>query len=253
MAGSPRAPGPLDRAPELPARAVLAAWQAAGTGQFEATVAALAPVGLTAPSGLPGWTRAHVVTHVARNADALVNLLTWARTGVETPMYADPADRDRDIAAGAARPAVEVVADLLAANARLAAAMAELAEPAWSTPVRTAQGRQVPAGLIPWMRAREVWMHAVDLAAGFTCADLPEALAAALLDDAVATVAARGPAAAHLVCEHTDDARRWELPGPGPAVLVRGSLGALVGFVLRGLRLPGLRLPPDAPAPPRWL
>ena len=33
-----------------------------------------------APSALPGWTRAHVLTHLARNADAMVNLLTWART-----------------------------------------------------------------------------------------------------------------------------------------------------------------------------
>ena len=40
------------------------------------------------PSGLPDWTRAHVLTHVARNADAMVNLLTWARTGVPTPAYA---------------------------------------------------------------------------------------------------------------------------------------------------------------------
>src|SRR5947209_4673969 len=34
------------------------------------------------PSLLPGWTRGHVLAHLARNADALVNLLTWARTGV---------------------------------------------------------------------------------------------------------------------------------------------------------------------------
>jgi DNA-binding CsgD family transcriptional regulator len=30
------------------------------------------------PSLLPGWTRGHVLTHVARNADALTNLLSWA-------------------------------------------------------------------------------------------------------------------------------------------------------------------------------
>src|SRR3954447_4566989 len=39
---------------------------------------------LRKPSRLPGWTRAHVVAHLARNADALINLCTWARTGVET-------------------------------------------------------------------------------------------------------------------------------------------------------------------------
>src|SRR6266545_1394914 len=43
-------------------------------------------------SRLPGWTRAHVVTHLARNADAWVNLQTWARTGIEHPMYTSRAD-----------------------------------------------------------------------------------------------------------------------------------------------------------------
>ena len=47
------------------------------------------------PSLLPGWTRGHVLTHVARNADAMTNLLTWARTGVETPAYASPEARGR--------------------------------------------------------------------------------------------------------------------------------------------------------------
>ena len=28
------------------------------------------------PSLLPGWSRGHVLTHLARNADAMVNLLT---------------------------------------------------------------------------------------------------------------------------------------------------------------------------------
>ena len=52
------------------------------------------------PSALPGWNRATLLTHLARNADALGNLLTWARTGVETPMYADPSSRAADIDAG---------------------------------------------------------------------------------------------------------------------------------------------------------
>ena len=43
---------------------------------------------------LPGWTVGHVLTHVARNADAYTNLLTWARTGVETPAYASPEARE---------------------------------------------------------------------------------------------------------------------------------------------------------------
>src|SRR4029453_13661966 len=53
-----------------------------------APAAALDDAALSGRSLLPGWTRGHVLTHLARNADGAVNLLTWARTGVETPHYA---------------------------------------------------------------------------------------------------------------------------------------------------------------------
>ena len=45
-----------------------------------------------------------MLTHIARNADGLRNLLIWARTGIVTPQYADAAERERGIAAGAGPP-----------------------------------------------------------------------------------------------------------------------------------------------------
>jgi hypothetical protein len=33
----------------------------------------------------------------------------------------------------------------------------------WTATVRSAQGREIPAAEIPWVRIREVWIHAVDL------------------------------------------------------------------------------------------
>src|SRR5918999_1732122 len=77
-----------------------------GDGFFLEAVAALDDERLREPSLLPGWTRAHIVTHMARNADGLRNLLTWARTGVETPMYVGD-QRERDIEAGVRRPIAE--------------------------------------------------------------------------------------------------------------------------------------------------
>ena len=44
-----------------------------------------------------------MLAHLARNADGCVNLLTWARTGIETPQYRSAEQRDADIAAGAGR------------------------------------------------------------------------------------------------------------------------------------------------------
>jgi maleylpyruvate isomerase len=64
------------------------AWCTDGERFLDGALDRLAGVDLDGPSLLPGWSRRTVIAHVARNADALCNLLTWARTGVETPMYA---------------------------------------------------------------------------------------------------------------------------------------------------------------------
>src|SRR5690242_11782732 len=73
---------------------------------------------LRAPSHLAAWTRAHIVSHLARNADALCNLLAWARTGVVTPMYPSAEARVEGIEQGVQRPVAEQRADLVAASAR---------------------------------------------------------------------------------------------------------------------------------------
>src|SRR5690349_12024814 len=52
------------------------------------TAAALDDAAVRAPSLLPGWSRGHVLTHLARNADGGRRLLSWARTGIENVEYA---------------------------------------------------------------------------------------------------------------------------------------------------------------------
>lgn len=112
---------------------------------------------LQRPSLLPGWTRAHVLAHLARNADGLVNLLTWARTGVEHPMYASSADRDADVEEGAARGQWLLIEDLSASAARFAQAVRSMPERAWSAEV--VADEPVPAHAIPRMRLRELRVH----------------------------------------------------------------------------------------------
>ena len=158
-------------------------WWADGEQHLGTALGRLTDEEFTAPSLLPDWSRHRLLAHVARNADALVNLLTWARTGVETPMYASPEARDAGISEAAALPPAELRAEVLAATQRLAGAMRGLPADAWSAQVRTAQGRMVPASEVPWMRTREVWVHAVDLDTGVGFADVPEDVLAALVDD----------------------------------------------------------------------
>jgi maleylpyruvate isomerase len=186
---------------------------AAGEAFFLDTLAACPDEALHGPCGLPGWTRAHLVSHVARNADALVNLLRWARTGEETPMYASPAQRDADIEAGATRPAAVVRRDAAGASHRLLEAVGAVPDQAWDRPVRTARGRVVPARQIPWMRVRETWIHAVDLGASWS--DLPPSLVEALIDDVAGHRRAAGGADRPLVVRDERSGSTWTI-GEGP-------------------------------------
>jgi maleylpyruvate isomerase len=153
-------------------------WIADGT-----TLCAKAIADLDAPSLLPGWTRKHVVAHLAANAEALGNLVHWAKTGEETPMYTSPEQRNDDIETGSRLPEDRLVAWFEEAAQKLTAAMGELTDEQWQAEVRTAQGRQVPATEIPWMRSREVMVHAVDLGTGVSFSDLPPEFLDALCED----------------------------------------------------------------------
>ena len=147
------------------------------------TVRTLDGNGLTGPSRCPGWTRGHVVTHLARNADAYINLLAWARTGVRTPAYASPATRDADIEAGAGRPPAEQLADLVTTTSRLSEVIDEMPAEAWSATVAFPSGRETPAANIVWSRICEVELHHVDLDAGYGPPDWPLAFSQRLLHD----------------------------------------------------------------------
>ena len=67
---------------------------------------------LRAPSVLPGWTRVHVLAHVARGADAMRNLLIGARSGQNRPAYASAQAREADIERGAVMRAGDLMTDL---------------------------------------------------------------------------------------------------------------------------------------------
>ncbi len=227
-------------------------WMHDGTARFEAAVDALTDDELSHPSVLPGWTRAHVVGHVGRNADALVNLLTWAATGVETPMYVSMEQRSADIEHTAARPPAELRADLLAADSRLGEAARALPAAAWSATVRSARGRDIPGAEAPWMRVKEVWIHAADLNAPARFDDLPAPLVDALLDDVAAALSARDGCPAVRLAP-TDRNRHTSLGGGPAEVEVRGTAADLLGW-LTGRSRAGLSTTADElPDLPRWL
>ncbi len=226
------------------------AWAGDGAAHLRGLMTRMGDDAFAAPSALPGWSRAHVLTHVARNADAMINLLTWAATGTETPAYASVQARNADIEAGATRSPSEIRDDVVASSDRLAVAVRKLPEDAWSRRITNVQGREIPTTDVPWMRAREMWIHAVDLDVGASFSDLPPPMLTELLADVAATMGTReGCPSMRLVAE----GGTWTV-GEG-AVTVTGSAPDLAAWLLgrakgKELRADGAR---KLPSLPRWL
>ena len=207
---------------------------------------------LAAPSLLPGWTRGHVLTHVARNADAMVNLLTWARTGVVTPAYRDPQQRAGDIEVGARRPLAEQLADVRESAARFAASVEMVPAEGWAA-VLDAPAGPLPATLIVWRRLREVEVHHVDLAAGYGPADWPEAFSHRLLHEGVADLRGADDFPP-LVLQPDGAGHLLTLGEPDGAPTVSGSTWALAAWLTGRTRGAGLSVDPPGPlpTPPAW-
>jgi maleylpyruvate isomerase len=141
------------------------------TTLLTATASGLDDETIRAASLCAGWTRAHVLTHIARNADGLANLARWAITGTPAAMYESTPAREADIAAGATRTTQEVLTDITQSAARFAAAAAGLAGRPEGVEVEMRTGRKVLGGQLPILRLLEVVFHHVDLDAGYTFAD----------------------------------------------------------------------------------
>ncbi|GAA2402058.1 maleylpyruvate isomerase family mycothiol-dependent enzyme [Streptomyces glaucosporus] len=137
------------------------------TDRLLAAVEKLDDSACAAPSLLPGWTRGHVLAHLARNADALVNVLAGR------PMYADAEAREADIERDAPRPLADHLEDLRTSTAGLERAMADRAGDQWEATVALRNGVTDRASSVPFRRRVEVELHHVDLGIGYTLDDLP--------------------------------------------------------------------------------
>jgi maleylpyruvate isomerase len=125
------------------------------------------------PSLLPGWSVGHVLTHLARNADSLVRILSAAARGEAVEQYeGGSGQRAADIDAGAGRSAADLRDDVLSAAGRLERAFADLPLDAWDGN-GLAGGIVWPCRTLPFHRRREVEVHHVDLGLGYTAAHWP--------------------------------------------------------------------------------
>lgn len=152
------------------------------TQRYLSTVAGLTEEQLREPSVLPGWTRAHVVAHVALNAHGFAGALRGLRTGAPQPAYASNEQRDADIETHAAAPLEQLQAFNQMGCLRIAGELNLLK--AVGTIERTPGGTVLSVVDVVEMRWREVEIHHADLDAGYSPADWPADFAAYLLEEA---------------------------------------------------------------------
>ncbi len=194
-----------------------------------------------------------MATHIARNADGMVNLCTWARTGIETPMYPTQEARNSQIENGARRPAGEIVADVSNSAEQLASAFAALDEAALTVPIRrgaNATGPQYPASTIPWMRLREVEIHLVDLDLTATFAQSPVEFLTALLAEETPNFDSRMSGLTLM----SNEGSRFRI-GDGTQTIT-GSIGDIAAWLLGRANegeLARLKSDMPIPVPPKWL
>ncbi len=144
---------------------------------------------------LPGWTVGHVLAHVARNADSHVRRCEAAARGEIVEQYPGGyAGRAAEIESTAARPAVDLIADVRSSAARLDHTWTSLADEAWTMVSIDVGGRERPLSALPSRRWQELEVHVVDLGLGVTHRDWADDFVRAFLPRVRGSLSSRLPA-----------------------------------------------------------
>ena len=136
---------------------------AAALDALLAAVGRLTEEELAGPSPLAGWTRGHVLSHIAALGDAMLGQARAAGRGEVVPVYASQEARDAGIEAGSGRTVAEHLTVLDALRDDLARTWPAPGSPLWDAPSGYREG-PLSGCLLAWWR--EVRIHSVDALAG---------------------------------------------------------------------------------------
>lgn len=208
-----------------------------------------------APSLLPGWSRGHVLTHIARNADGISRTVAGALRGEIVARYPDGrAGRDADIDAGATRSSVDLLADVRESADRLDRVLSAVADAdAWQLPTEDRT-----TGEYAVARWREVEVHRVDLGGTYTPADWPAEFVAYLLPELADGLAQRTSAAVRVLISEDDSlvpelvGRSWSAGNGGETTTVSGPDWAVLAWLAGRENATSSRLASPPPLTP-WI
>ncbi|HEX6151612.1 maleylpyruvate isomerase family mycothiol-dependent enzyme [Nocardioides sp.] len=189
----------------------------------------------SADSLLPGWTRAHVVAHLALNGEALRDVLRGEIDHTQVPMYASQEARDADIEELSGAEPAELRDRLLGSLTTFLDVVQSVPDDVWDRRFeRTPGGQSLPLDAIPLMRVREIEIHHADLGLGYTADDWPPAFAETVIGSMVRRL---DPDDGFRVAPLDSD-RSWDVGAAGAdAPVVTGPV-AQVAWWLTG-RAPG--------------
>lgn len=198
------------------------------------------------PSRLPGWTRAHVASHLARNADAMRRLVRSLLLHGPAQLYPPELDRMEQIEEGSHRSALDLQIDMDTSAGLLHESFNQLEESGDDRPLRLSDTVEIGAQLLPLARLGEVVVHHVDLDCGYDMYDIDGDIATLLLQWTVLTAAGSWP---HQAVSMTASSGFTGTLGEGEPTEVTGTDQALLGWLVG--RLPadtvigaqGLELP----------
>jgi maleylpyruvate isomerase len=215
------------------------------TGMFLATVTSLSDDEMAASSLCEGWSRADVIAHVASNGRALLNLIDWATSGEERPLYASPEARAEAISTLAALPREELIKELRESAWTFAEQAQRLGGELAAPEVRV-KDKVIPATSIVALRIAEVVVHHHDLDTAWTIEEAdPDSLLNAL-DSVVGTLRTKDAPGMTLVTEEGDE---WVIGDGG--LRVDSDREGLLQWLARG-DAKHIEADGQVPALPSW-
>ncbi|MDO5681218.1 MAG: maleylpyruvate isomerase family mycothiol-dependent enzyme [Propionibacteriaceae bacterium] len=130
-------------------------------------------------TGLSGWSRSHVASHLVEGARAMVRVIGELHDGVQRELYGSRHEDHHAIELGAISGGLELQISLDTSASELQELLSALEGD--ERQIRLRDGYHIPAKHIPHARLSEVVLHHFDLDGSFNPAQLTPSVALALL------------------------------------------------------------------------